>query len=121
MYFPLKKEIIKYIKRYPVESTQNIVTLEMSLNIDALPVFSSSLKSVWPILCALHVQPQNFDFLQDTVLDLQDLLQHGLQHNNRTLQVRIRNIACDAPARAFVKAVKQYYGCDRCTAKGGWL
>ena len=37
------------------------------------------------------------------------------------LPVNVRAVICDAPAKAFVKGIKQfnaYYGCDRCDQPG---
>ena len=68
-------------------------------------------------------KPTSLEFLHDAIQDLGELLQHGMQYN-RNIEVRLRCIVCDAPARAMIKAVKQYsgyYGCERCTQKGVWL
>jgi len=139
IYFPLQEEIIKFLGKYPSDVVSNINSIEISLNIDGLPIFKSTRKSVWPILCAIQLKPVtvfpvaltfgeskpgNLEFLHDTIKDLGALLQNGMQYNNRNIEVKLRCIVCDAPARAMVKAIKQYsgyYGCDRCNQKGVWL
>ena len=115
------------------------MTYTNSFNIDGIPLFKSSRKTLWPILCAIHLVPQkvfpvalclgvskpaNLDFLVDTIQDLNQLLQHGLQCDDKTIQVKLRAIVCDAPAKAMVKAIKQYsgyQGCDKCTQGGLWV
>ena len=118
---------------------EKVATLEISLNIDGIPLFKSTNKSLWPVLCVIHIEPQqvfpvaltfgqskptNLDFLSDTIQDLNHLIQHGLQCTDRNVPVKLRAVFCDAPAKAMVKAVKQfsgYYGCDKCAQKGLWI
>lgn len=69
-------------------------------------------------------KPENLDFLKDTVGDLQKILQNGLQYEGRNVEVTLKSIVCDAPARAMVKGMKQYsgyFGCDKCSQRGLWL
>lgn len=45
-------------------------------------------------------------------------------YQGRHITGQISCIICDAPAKAFVKSIKQfsgYYGCDKCIQKGQWL
>lgn len=137
IYLGLKEQLVKYLFKYPIADQTN--TLEISLNIDGLPIFKSSNKAIWPILCAIHLQPisvfpialtygeskpSNLDFLHDTVRDLEDVLQNGLLCNDEVLEIQLRCIDCDAPAKAMIKAIKLYSGyngCDRCNQKGEWF
>ena len=58
IYFPLAIELLKNLGRYPSVITDAIETLELSFNIDGLPLFKSSQNSLWPVLCALvNVKP----------------------------------------------------------------
>lgn len=140
IYFPIKEELLKHFMRYPTAARENTTTLEISLNIDGLPLFKSTNKSIWPILCGImnlqpvtifpvaltygSSKPSDLLFLQDTVDDLNDLLEHGLHDGERKLAVSVKSIMCDAPARALVKGTKLYsgyYGCDKCAQKGEWI
>ena len=109
--------------------------IEISLNIDGLPIFKSRKLSVWPIqgvvsnipcysnipfIIALFCgtcKPSDLNFLSDLVREIKELIQHGLNG----MQFNVKHVICDAPARAMVKGTKQYngqYGCDICDVKG---
>ena len=120
--------------------TASLDTIELSFNIDGLPLFKSSQNSLWPVLCAIvnikpttvfpvvltygKSKPSDLGFLDDMIRDLNHILEHGLQLHNRRFSVVLRCIVCDAPARAFVKGTKLcsgYFGCDKCCQKGKWV
>jgi len=135
VHFNLRKSLSEQLQHYPRDVTDEITTLELSFNIDGLPVFKSNKANLWPILCAIHLtpirvfpvtltlgpsKPKDLDFVEEAIKDIQDLLDNGLEG----IQIQIRCIVCDAPARAMVKKIKQYsgyYGCDKCTQKGMWV
>jgi hypothetical protein len=139
-YMDISKQLKKCVKAFPEWQRRNINDLEISLNIDGLPLFKSSSTCVWPILCAIvsvkparvfpvalccgQTKPKNLDFLCDTVQDLKSIMNQGLVVGEQILKVRVRCIVCDSPARAMVLSVKQYSGyegCDKCTQRGKWL
>jgi hypothetical protein len=112
-------------------------TLELALNIDGLPLFSSSTYSLWPVLCyvmnvkpsevfvvALYggkSKPNNLDFIKDTVAEMNTLLSNGTCIHSNQYQCMLKMCVCDAPARSMVKCVKQctgYFGCDNVSKKG---
>ena len=58
IYFPIKEELLQQFLMYPKGVTEKATTLELSLNIDGLPLFKSSSKTLWPILCGImNVEP----------------------------------------------------------------
>ena len=68
-------------------------------------------------------KPKDLEFLEDIVKDLGHILQHGLQDGDQVLQISLRCVVCDAPARALVRGTKLcsgYFGCDKCAQKGVW-
>lgn len=135
VHFNLRESLSRQLQHYPRDITEGITTLEISFNIDGLPIFKSSKAHLWPILCAIHLnpvrvfpvtltlgpsKPSNLDFVEDAIKDIQELLDNGLEGK----QIKIKCVVCDAPARAMVKKIKQfsgYYGCDKCTQRGMWV
>lgn len=68
-------------------------------------------------------KPTNLDFLQEAIDELDSLLQNGFKFNGKEVRVKLRCVACDAPAKAMMKGIKLfsgYYGCDRCNQTGFW-
>jgi hypothetical protein len=140
IYLDICKQLRKVVMQLSECALQNLEELEISLNVDGIPLFKSSSTSLWPILCAIvnitpvHVfpvailcgssKPSDLLFLTDTVKDLSSLFQCGLEVGSKKFSVHLRCIVCDAPAKAMVKAVKMYTGyegCDKCTQIGKWL
>ena len=135
VFLDLVEQLRKFVRRAP-----HVTELELSINVDGLPLFKSSTTSLWPVLCGIvnvrpaqvfpislscgPSKPKDLDFLTDTVDTLQQLLTSGLQVGDRTVPVLLRCVVCDAPARSMVKATKLYSGyagCDKCTQRGTWL
>ncbi|CAB4023105.1 Hypothetical predicted protein [Paramuricea clavata] len=140
VYLPLAAELLKHFKRHPPNIVNHIDSLEISLNVDGLPLFKSCNKTLWPVLCAIvnvkpvvvfsvvlaygKSKPKDLEFLEDVIRDLGDVLENGLQDGNRVLPVSLKCVVCDAPARALVKDTKLcsgYFGCDKCAQKGMWV
>ena len=140
IYFPLENALLENFQSYPDSVKDSVDTLEISLNIDGIPLFKSSKSSLWPVLCGImnltpvrifpialtygKSKPKNLDFLHDTVRDLNVVLNQGLSCGSKVLKVSLRCVVCDAPAKAFVKGTKLYsgyYGCDKCCQRGLWI
>jgi len=94
--------------------------LQLQFNSDGLPLFKSSAREYWPILCQVmgvsaepfavgltgRTKPQSLeDFLNEFVADVQAALKNGVVVNGCDRTVAMHCFACDAPARAFVKTV----------------
>lgn len=115
----------------------NLLTLK--IGIDGVPLSKSSNLQFWPILVSVdqarhkkvHViclyygkqKPDNIHaFLEDFVGEMKSLEENGIIKDIR-YDVRIRCVVADAPARSFLKCIKNhnaYYGCERCSRKGKW-
>ncbi|CAB4028785.1 Hypothetical predicted protein [Paramuricea clavata] len=140
VYFPLAAQLLHHFKRYPAETVRGMDTLEISLNVDGLPLFKSSSTNLWPVLCAIvnvkpiivfpvvltcgSSKPKDLEFLEELINDLDNILKDGVQDGDRVLSVSLRCVVCDAPARALVKGTKLcsgYFGCDKCAQKGLWV
>lgn len=112
-------------------------SLDLSFNIDGLPLFHSNNIQVWPILCLIKTfkcapfavaifcgisKPKPLHlFLEYFLNDLSVLLAEGFTLNEKRFNVNFHSFVCDAPARAFIKCVKQHGGyssCEKCTEPG---
>ncbi|XP_067206952.1 uncharacterized protein [Linepithema humile] len=113
--------------------------LQLQFNCDGLPLYKSSAKQFWPILCKVHVnpdvykpflvavfcgieKPNNLDeYLCEFVQEMNELSRNGILIDEQSLTVRIMCFVCDKPARSFIKCIKGhggYYACERCTIQG---
>ena len=114
--------------------------LQISLNIDGMPLYKSSKKSLWPVLAFISnlypktvfpvtitcgdKKPKDLDFLNETIDDLNDLIRDGITIENTHYSVYLKCIVCDAPARSMVKCTKLYsgyFGCDKCEQRGQYV
>lgn len=136
--FGVTEQFMMCLKRYAYNYARDITELEISLNVDGLPLFKSTGKSFWPVLCTVHLKPastfplaialtetkpKSLDFIKVIADEINIMLTNGFAWGEGTLKVKLRCITCDAPAKAMVKCIKQfsgYYGCDKCTQKGTW-
>lgn len=130
-YYGIKNELIQ--KLCLLEKTPS--ELQLTFNIDGLPIFTSKNISLWPIQCTIDNvsqyserpfvislfcgthKPENLDFLDDFVNELDEVTTSGLGG----IPISRFNIICDAPARAMVKGIKQFngrFGCDFCDEPG---
>lgn len=139
LHYPLRQQLLDKLDKYPVEVILDHDTINLSFNVDGLPLFKSSSKVMWPVLCAVHLKPiivfpvtltcgnkkpTDLTFLDDVIADLNDLMSHGLQYKERNFSINVLCIVCDAPAKAFTRGTKLcsgYYGCDKCDQKGEWF
>lgn len=94
-------------------------TFRLIFNVDGIPVFKSSSKQFWPILCKIYLKKYRVNpfpvavyfsnskpvsisqYLHDFVLELNNLICNGIRYNNRIIAVCVLFFTCDAPARAF--------------------
>lgn len=97
IYLDCKEQLLKHLKMYP----HSVKELDLSLNVDGLPLFKSSSLSLWPVLCQINLSPYsvfpfalccgtskpcNLEFLDDFVRDLCNLMENGLEFGNEKNQ-----------------------------------
>ncbi|KAF0751213.1 Uncharacterized protein FWK35_00016042 [Aphis craccivora] len=86
---------------------ENKVPIKLGVNIEGLPLTSSS-KSI-PV---------------GIYHEMKEIINNGLYINNILLKFEISQIVCDAPAKSFVLNVKNfnaYHGCNSCTVEGTFI
>ncbi|KAJ8018857.1 hypothetical protein HOLleu_42927 [Holothuria leucospilota] len=138
----LKKGIMS--KLHNNSNTKNVYDLKevsVKINIDGLPLFKSSNMQLWPILgivdqltdkepfiisvyCGLHKPISANEFLEPFISEVNVLEKEGLLSGDKVYPFSISAVICDAPARCFIKYVKDhsgYAGCDKCMQHGKWI
>ena len=113
--------------------------VHLQFNFDGLPLYKSSPKGFWPILCRVRYNnsfsgvfivglffgrgkpASSHDFLQKFIAECKSFKVLRDVGNCSKCSVRIECFVCDTPARAFVKHVKGHGGyssCERCCVRG---
>ena len=124
--------------KYPAEVRAATHSIPVILSTDGMPVYNSANKNLWPLLCAIQLQPPcvfplsltigppkppSASFLTDTLIDVVRLLANGIQVDDRTIPVELKCVVADAPARALIKGTVQFNsasGCDKCATRAQW-
>lgn len=121
-----------------LQRVENLISLKVG--IDGIPISKSSNLQFWPVLFSIDQAYQKqvfvasifygstkpsciFQFLELFVNEMSLLEKNGFEFKGRKYNIRIRCICADAPARSFLKNIKNhnaYYGCERCYRKGKW-
>lgn len=96
------------------------MSITIDVNMDGLPLYKSSKIQLWPILFHIIEMPTSKpmpiaifsgdskptcleEFLRPFVVELRCILNNGVIVNDQQINVRLRCIICDSPARAFIK------------------
>ena len=118
------------------ESSEDSI-IELSVNINGVPLYKSASTQLWPILCQYeksnpfvvaiycgNTKPKDCNlYLQDFLDEYCNLEHNGFFYNDKAYKISIRTFVCDAPARQFLKNIRShnsYHGCECCTVKGVW-
>ena len=136
-YFGIESEILRILSKSPLHAETN--SIELTVNIDGVPLFKSSTLQFWPILCSFNslqpfivalfcgrTKPSSVqDYLCDFLHELQNLRKNGIlcDVNEKKYKLAVKAFVCDAPARSFLKCTKShsgYFACERCEVKGHW-
>lgn len=129
--------ITESVSEHLLKTNNNNTEVDLTFNIDGLPISNSSKGQFWPILCQIDVEepivigvyygsskPDSIEsFLRLFVNDLKTVLEFGIEFNNRRVFCKVKAFICDAPARAFVKGIVGHnakYSCEKCLIEGEW-
>lgn len=125
----LKKALLNIIKKH---ERLNFIpdVIKLFINIDGLPIYKSSEKSLWPILCSDRIinnvyvigvyygegKPKSAnEFLKMFVDEAIDIISNKIDYKEQVIKVEIEGIICDAPAKSFVLCIKGHNGYNSCT------
>lgn len=135
VYFGITADLRRSVNR-EIHQT-NILNLQ--INCDGLPLYKSSSKEFWPILCKVHNipdiykpfpvaifsgngKPNNINsYFNDFIREINELTREGIIIDERIFGVHIMCFVCDRPARSFLKCIKGHGGynaCERCLVPG---
>lgn len=127
---------IRYVlSNCPSLTSDPMDEISLVINVDGVPLFSSSVSGFWVILGAIQnvldsvfligtyfgpSKPQSSnDFLQDLIKELKEI--RGVVDDAFNRTVILKWIVCDLPAKKFVKNTtgsSGYFSCDNCTTRG---
>ena len=135
VYFGLKHQLTNLLVFNSIKSCK----VNLLFSIDGLPLYKSSRKQFWPMLCSVTLGDNIYKpfvvsifcgnskpkssavFLASFVAEFNVLKEQGLYIGENHFTIHVKGFVCDAPARAFVKCIKGhngFYGCERCIQKG---
>lgn len=137
-YFGLEYALVHCLTYKMKHALKDNEKLKIGFNIDGIPLFKSSKLQLWPILGVIKnfagvppfaisvfcgtAKPKPLDrFLNDFIVELNQLLTYGFHSGKDHFFIEIHSFVCDAPARAFLKCIKQHTGyssCDKCIEPG---
>ena len=135
-YFGIECGIAQILQDNP-SFAENTDCIDLTVNIDGVPLFKSANTQLWPILCKIKkydpflvalycgdAKPNSVDaYLTEFLEEYHELRTNGLTFKDKTYTFTVSAFICDAPARAFLKCVKGhtgYFSCERCIVKGVW-
>ncbi|KYN26870.1 hypothetical protein ALC57_03748 [Trachymyrmex cornetzi] len=122
-----------------INTALHINKVPLQINIDGIPLYKSSRKQLWPILCKVHHDPDIYkpfvvgifcgynkpkninQYFRKFINEINTLQHDGLLISNRLIKPYIKCFVCDSPARSFLKGIKGHGGfsaCERCTVHG---
>lgn len=138
-YFGLEKQIIKLLQKQYEAFSKPIISCELLVNVDGLPISKSSGSQLYPILISLfsskfvavvglyhgYEKPkESNDLLKEFVDEAINLSNNGVCFMNTTIPFKIKGFICDAPAKSFVRYTKghnAYNSCTKCCQEGTYI
>lgn len=117
----------------------NTSVIQIIAGVDGLPLFKSSPEQFWPILAYIRPKSVVFpigiyygkekpsdsnSFLKYFVEKANNLINNGIEIENKVFKVKIDALCCDAPAKSFLLKTKGHSGffsCSRCEHEGEYL
>lgn len=118
-----------------INASLSVNHINLSLNIDGLPLLKSSTKCFWPILISDLIKsvqvigifygcnkPKSAnEFISMFVNEMKTVVRDGFMYEGKIISVTLSKIICDAPAKSFLLSPKGHTGfssCSKCTIVG---
>ncbi|CAG9763612.1 unnamed protein product [Ceutorhynchus assimilis] len=138
-YFGIEKQFIKLLQRHYKTISKQIISCEILVNVDGLPISKSSGSQLYPILISLHdsdlvtvvglyhgyEKPKDSNnLLKEFVEEAIGLSNNGVCFMNNIIPFKIKGFLCDAPAKSFVRYTKghnAYNSCTKCCQEGSYI
>lgn len=134
-HFGLESCLKKLLKHVPIQTSSSI---EILVNIDGLPLSSSSSSQFYPILCTLYGEkevgvigvyhgknkPKDANLFLNDFVNEAIILSNNFVYESFQCNVKIKGFICDAPAKSFVKYTKghsAYMSCTKCCTDGTYI
>jgi len=132
-YIGIEKSVLKTLRHLNME---NFTAIELSVNIDGLPLTRSNNSQLWPILASINKSSFVFpvaifhsfskpksvaEYLKDFILEAKRLVLNGIIVDGAKFDFKIKCFISDAPARSFLKCIighTGYNACERCKVVG---
>lgn len=116
----------------------NSKTIELSINIDGLPLCKGSKVQFWPILGSVEDydvfliaifqgrrKPDNVnEFMKEFVDEAKQLTENGIFIKGKEYKFRLKAVLADAPAKSYILKIKGHSGrssCTKCTVTGSYV
>lgn len=119
---------------------KTLLSIELLINIDGLPLSKSSSSQLYPILCSLFEYPHNIfvigvyhgyekptsanKLLEDFVQEATEFVNNDFTCQGKRLPFKIKGFICDAPAKSYItycKGHSGFYSCTKYTQKGKYI
>lgn len=138
VYFGIKDHLKEFLLK-----NVTLKTVNLTFNVDGLPLNKCNNSQVWPILCYAsdtnneeispvfavaifhgNTKPPIDEYFREFVLETKNIVNEGYVFEGNTIEVNIRAFICDAPAKSYCTGVKShnaYFGCSKCTQEGVYV
>lgn len=108
----------------------------LDFNIDGVNHSKSTKRSLWIIQMSLRnftqdpfvigtfcgrQKPDCNDLLKDFVNEINEIILNGIQHNEKSISIKVGFFSCDKPANSYIRGSKGHtrkYSCVKCPQKG---
>lgn len=134
----LDSALKKIIKSRVLTNDENNL-IKLMIFVDGAPLYSSSEKGLWVILCKESLSENVFvvgiyhgiskpndpnEFLKPFVDEMSKLINDGFEFNEKTYNIQMYALICDSPAKSFVLNTKYhsgYHSCSKCNIEGEFV